>query len=77
MGWQLGAAFRLLVNVCEDELPTLHSGQGSDFLRAQRAAAVVKQGVVFWVHVHAGSGYPVAFVNYTSRVADGSAPWRL
>lgn len=75
MGWQLGAAFRLLVNVCEDELPTLHSAQGSDFLRAQRAAAVVKQGVVFWVH--AGSGYPVAFDNYTSPVADGSAPWRL
>jgi len=75
MGWQLWAAFRLFVNVCEDQLPALQPTQGADFLCAERAAAVVEQGVVFWVH--AGSGYPVAFVNYTSRVADGSAPWRL
>jgi len=75
MGWQLGAAFRLFVNVCEDELSTLQAAQGADFLCAERAASIVEQGVVFWVH--AGSGYPVAFDNYTSPVADGSALWRL
>ncbi len=75
MGGQLGAAFRLFVNVCEDQLPALQPTQGADFLCAERAAAVVEQGVVFWVHT--GGGYPVAFVSYTSRVADGSAPWRL